>query len=357
VLEARRREVKILLIGGPRFIGLHLIERALEAGHEVTMFNRGVTNGNLFPELARIRGDRTRDVDLEQLRGGSWDAVVDTCGYDVRVVRKTLEVLRGSVGHYTYVSSIGYYADFSVPQVESGAPAQLQGDPDIPLERSYGGSAHYGPMKALCEAAVAEAFPANVAIRLTLGVGPTEGGGSSARAMNYWAKRVRDYDRVLVPGPTDRFLNFIDVRDMAQFMVQGAERGLRGPFNLAEPALPAIDMLTLFKGIFSSNAELVFVDPDWLLEQGVSPNTELPWWIPGEDHKFQFGVDGNKALANGLKLRPFADSIRDSVQWDDDNPPGGAHQESSQAGESADLWDLTLTRDRELALLAAWDAR
>jgi 2'-hydroxyisoflavone reductase len=352
--------MRILLIGGPRFIGLHTLEVALARGHEVTMFNRGVTNPALYPEVERLRGDRTVDGDLDQLRGRDWDAVVDTCGYDSRIVEKTLTALEDRVGHYTFVSSIGYYRDFSVPQTEDGAPASFEGDPDVPLERPYGGSAHYGPMKVLCERTVAAAFPSNVRIRLTLGVGPTRGGGSSARAMTYWAKRVRDYDRVLVPGPGDRFLDFIDVRDMATFMIQAAERGLVGPFNMAEPGLPAADMFALFKGIFSSTAEIVFVDPGWLIEQGVKPNTEMPWWVPGDDHKYHYGVDGNKALAHGLTLRPFAESILDSVAWDDANPPNGSQpgpRKAQQAGETVGVWDSTLSRERELALLAAWDAR
>jgi 2'-hydroxyisoflavone reductase len=345
--------MKILLIGGPRFIGLHLVENALAAGHEVTIFNRGTTNPDLYPQLERLRGDRTRDEDLRQLAGREWDAVMDTCGFDVRVVQKTLDVLKGNIGHYTFVSSIGYYADFREPWDESGPPAPLLGDPDVPLERSYGGSAHYGPMKALCEEAVANAFPSYVAIRLTVGVGPTLDGGTSAWQMNYWAGRVRDYDEVLVPGPANRLVNFIDVRDMTAFMIQAAERGLVGAFNLAEPALPVSDMLALFKGIYGSTAELVFVDPDWLLTQGVKPNRELPWWVPGESQRYQFAVDGNKALRNGLTLRPFQDSIRDSVA-EDPEPPGGRQRATAQ-GEA--LRALSLSREREVELLEQWRAR
>jgi 2'-hydroxyisoflavone reductase len=349
--------MKVLLIGGPRFIGLHLIEHALAAGHELTMFNRGSTNPELYPEVERVRGDRTRAEDLDQLRGRTWDVVFDTCGYDVRTVQQTLDVLRGSVGHYTYVSSVGYYANYLQPWDEDGPPAQLEGDPDVPRERWYGGSAHYGPMKVLCEQAVANAFPEHVTIRLTLGVGPTHGRGSSARAMNYWVRRVRDHDSVLVPGPPDRLVDFIDVRDMTEFIVRAAERGIVGPFNMAEPPLPVHDMLTLFKGMYGSHAELVFVEPDWLLAEGVRPNTELPWWIPTEEHRYHYGVDGNKALAHGLRLRPFRESIADSVAWEDANPAGGGKRTAAQAGETADMWDVTMTRERELELLDRWTSR
>src|SRR5207247_1628167 len=163
---------------------------------------------------------RTKDEDLEVLRGRRFDTVVDTCGYDHRVVQKTLDVLAGNVGHYTFVSSVSVYADYRQPPREDDEKAQLMGDPDVPMERYYGGSAHYGPLKVLCEEAVERAFPGrSVRIRLTLGAGPDDHGRSTHRVA-YWAQRVRDHDSVLVPGPPDRLVDFIDVRDMTEFMVR-----------------------------------------------------------------------------------------------------------------------------------------
>jgi 2'-hydroxyisoflavone reductase len=349
--------MKVLLIGGPRFIGLHMIESALAAGHEVTMFNRGLTNPDLYPDVERIQGDRERDEDLAKLKGRQFDAVFDTCGYDHRTVQKTLDVLKDSAGHYTFVSSISVYEDFRVPRREEDPKAQLLGDPDVPMERSYGGSAHYGPLKVLAEEAVAKAFPGRwVSIRLTLGVGPNFSGPGSPTVLTYWAKRVRDYDSVLVPGPPTRPVNFIDVRDLADFVVHGAENQHSGPYNLAAPPLSIRDMLTLFMGLYDNRPELVFADPDWLLAEGVPQNTAMPWWITGDDHLHHFGVDGNKAVRDGLRIRPFEASIRDSVEWDDTRPDARAAQSAagSQAGETLDLWAGPLSRQRELELIELW---
>jgi 2'-hydroxyisoflavone reductase len=350
--------VQLLLIGGPSFIGLHTIRYALAAGHDVTMFNRGRTNPDAFPEVERLRGDRTSDEDLQVLRGRTFDAVVDTCGFDNRVVQKTLDVLDGNVGHYTFISSVSVYADYSAPRQEDDELERLEADPDVPLERAYGGSAHYGPLKVLCEQAVERAFPGrSVKIRLTLGAGPDDHGRSTHR-MAYWAQRVRDHDSVLVPGPASRLVNFIDVRDMTEFIVRQAERGGSGPFNLAAPALPIVDFLTLFKGIYDTDAELVFADPEWLLEQGVRPNTELPWWIPGEGHDYHFAVDGNKAIAEGLRLRPLGETIRDSVEWADAHPAlADGVPIDAQAGSASGPRPAFLSRERELELIEAWRRR
>ena len=351
--------LKILVIGGPRFVGLHYVDSAIRRGHEVTMFNRGNTNPELFPDARRILGDRTNEADLERLSDTDWDAVVDTVGYDVRVVQKTLDVMEGHVGHYTFVSSIGRYLNFRQPWTENGPGGHLLGDPDVPLERFFGGSAHYGPMKALIEAALPLKMPNWVSIRMTVGVAPTVGAGTSARAITYWAKRVRDYDRILIPGPNTRMLNFVDVRDVADFMVLNAERGTVGAFNLAGPSLTAADMMTLFAGMYGSNPELVWVDPAWLLEQGVEPNTEMPWWVPGEDWAYQFGIPGTTAVANGFVLRPIRDTVRDTVEWDEANPraqtpaPTGA----VQSGQSTGKRRGEMSRERELELLELWKSR
>ncbi len=349
--------MKLLLIGGPSFIGLHTIEQALARGHQVSMFNRGRTNPHLYPEVERLVGDRTSRDDLAVLRGREWDVVVDTCGYDHRVVALTLEALQGSVRHYTFISSVSVYADYRAPRREDDPKDQLIGDPDVPMTRSYGGSAHYGPLKVLCEAEVAKAFPgASVMIRLTLGVGPNDHGNSTHR-MAYWAQRIRDHDVVLVPGPPDRLVDFIDVRDLAEFVVRTAERGGSGPYNLAAPPIPITDLLTLAKGIYGTNPELVFADSDWLVAEGVRPNTEVPWWIPGEDHRFHFAVDGNKAISEGLRIRPFQETIRDSVAWADAHPALGdalVTAAGQQAGAAGARRPAFLARTRELELIERW---
>jgi 2'-hydroxyisoflavone reductase len=349
--------VKLLVIGGTKYVGRAIVEAALAGGHDVTMVNRGLSNPELFPEVEKLTGDRQTDAGLELLRGRTWDAAIDTIGYDHRVVQRTLDVVSGSVGHYTFVSSVSVYKDFDAPNDEDAPKAELLGDPDVPLSRPYGGSAHYGPMKVLAEQAVAAAFPDRwSSLRLTIGVGPGFTGAASALGIVYWARRVREHETVLVPGPPDRAVDFIDVRDMAEFAVGGAVSGRVGAFNLAVPRTTMLDALTLCMGMYGTSPELVFADPDWLLEQGVAQNREIPWWIAGDRYAYHFGVVADKAVKAGLRTRPLAESIRDSVQWADTHAAGSAAQPPSQAGQSASYWDAQLSRERELELIAAWQA-
>jgi 2'-hydroxyisoflavone reductase len=347
--------MKLLVVGGTRYVGRAIVDAALAAGHDVTLFNRGLSNPELFPEVEHLVGDRQQDAGLDPLRGREWDAAIDTIGYDHRVVGKTLEVLRGNVGHYTFVSSISVYKDFLVPHAEDDPTAELLGDPDVPLSRPHGGSAHYGPMKVLSERAVAEAFPGRwSSVRLTIGVGPGFIGSASALGVVYWARRVRDHETILVPGPPDRAVNVIDVRDMAAFVISGAEAGRVGAFNAATPRTTILDALTLCMGLYGARPELVFADPDWLLEQGVAQNREIPWWIADEQNAFYLGVNPDRARAAGLRTRPLAESIRDSVEWAEAHPIAPAAQAPTQAGQSSSYWDATLTRERELELITAW---
>jgi 2'-hydroxyisoflavone reductase len=337
-----------------------MIERALENGHELTMFNRGLTNPDLYPGVERLHGDRSSEEGLSILKGREWDAVIDTCGYDHRVVQKTLDVLKDQVGHYTYVSSISVYADSSTPNRENAPNATLLGDPDVPMGRPFGGSAHYGPLKVLCEDAVADAFPGrSMRVRLTIGVGPKFTGADSALGVTYWAKRVRDHPTVLVPGPRDRPVSFIDLRDLASFVVEGAEKGTTGDFNVAAPRTTIEDALTICMGVFGTKPELVFADPDWLIEQGVSQNTELPWWIAGDPYAYYFGAVQDKAVASGLRARPMADSVRDTVEWEDEQNAAAAAlaEKEMQSGEAATLWDSLMSREREEQLIELWRAQ
>ena len=145
--------MKILILGGTRFVGRALVEAALDRGHQVTLFNRGKSDPGLFPQLEKLTGDR--DGGLSPLEGRRWDAVIDTCGYAPRVVRQSAQQLSGAVGSYTFISSLGIYADASRPGVDESAPAASMDDESV--EEINGET--YGPLKALCESEVEKALP------------------------------------------------------------------------------------------------------------------------------------------------------------------------------------------------------
>ncbi|HEY1513866.1 MAG TPA: NAD-dependent epimerase/dehydratase family protein, partial [Gaiellaceae bacterium] len=216
--------MRILVLGGTQFLGRHAVHAALARGHDVTMFNRGQTRPELFPDVEKLRGDR--DGDLDSVRGRDFDAVVDTSGYVPRIVRETIEAL-GDVGHYTFVSSISVYADASTPPTESSPVAELK-EPTEEWREAY------GELKADCENVVRERFPDAFIPRPGLIVGPWDPTGR----FTYWPERFSDGGRVLAPSPRDADAQVIDARDLADWIVRAAERRLAGTFNAVDRPFP-----------------------------------------------------------------------------------------------------------------------
>ncbi|MEW6402172.1 MAG: NAD-dependent epimerase/dehydratase family protein, partial [Chloroflexota bacterium] len=203
--------MKILIIGGTRFLGRHLVNSARARGHEVTLFNRGQTNPDLFRRVEKIWGDREKDLD--QLKGRNWDAVIDTCGYVPRVVRMSAEALKESVENYVFISSLSIYPDFRKRGLNETDPvAKLQ---DESVEEVTGET--YGPLKALCERVVQDVFGIDsLVIRPGLIVGPHD----PTDRFTYWPVRVARGGDVLAPDGPDAFTQFIDARDLADFIVE-----------------------------------------------------------------------------------------------------------------------------------------
>jgi 2'-hydroxyisoflavone reductase len=260
-------------------------------------------------------------------------------------------VLRDRVGYYTFISSIAAYADSSRVNREGDPTLELDGDRDHPVERAYGGSSLYGPMKARCEQVIAAAFAGGwAAVRPTSVAGPHDLGASNLRT-GYWAARVRDYDEILVPRPRDRIVSYIDVRDLAEWIVTLPDRGATGAFNAAAPTLTIDEFLKMARGAYGTSTMAVWADPNWLLDQGVKPNVELPWWVP--EKPCLFAVDAARATAHGLTIRPIEQTIRDSADWEDVRPQRYAPQ-SPLAGQAR---GVLMSRERELELLERWRAR
>jgi 2'-hydroxyisoflavone reductase len=321
--------VRILLLGGPKFVGRAVIDAALERGHEVTLFNRGTTGADLYPELERIIGDRVGGLD--GLRGREWDAVVDTSGYVPRVVGASAGVLSGMVGHYVFVSSISVYASFADVVDERSPLAELSGPGSDDI------SADYGALKALCEREVDAALPGrSMAVRAGLIVGPHDPTGR----FTYWPHRVSRGGDVLVPGPAWRPVQLVDVRDLATWMVTAAENGLAGPFNATGPATMGA-VIDAAKRVSGSSARAVEVDDAFLAGQGVGEWMELPLWIDTSNDEWRhfMEVDASHATAAGLTFRPLDDTVRATL------------------GDAGLVDGVGLAPDRERELLDAWWSR
>jgi len=326
--------MRLLLLGGTVFLGRHIVETALAAGHTVTLFNRGRRNPDLFPEVEKLRGDR--DGDLESLRGRSWDAVIDPSGYVPRIVRASAEFLAGSVGHYTFISSLSVYADpISPGTTEDGRlavlPAGLEGTEEITGES-------YGALKVLCEQAAEAALPGRTLnIRSGLIVGPHD----PSDRFTYWPARVARGGEVLAPGDPGRHVQFIDVRDLAEWILRLVETGRTGTYNAtgSSPSLTMGRLLDACRTVSGSGASFTWVPESLLAAHNVTPYTELPLWVPAVEAGFD-RFDISRALAAGLTFRPLETTIRDTLAWDATRPAEAERRNG-------------LKPEREAALLAA----
>jgi 2'-hydroxyisoflavone reductase len=291
--------VRILVLGGTLFLGRHLVEAALGRGHDVTLFNRGETNPELFPDVEKLRGDR--DGELAALEGRRWDAAIDTSGYVPRVVRASAKLLAGAVEHYTFVSSLSV----NMPTAKTGL---TEDDPvhELETEGNEDVNAHYGPLKALCERAVEEALPGRaLQLRSGLIVGPHD----PTRRFTYWVERVARGGDLVAPAPPEQLVQLIDVRDLAGWTIDGVEERRTGTFNVTGPARTFAEMLGACRAAGASDARPVWVPEEVLLAHGV----DLPLWIPLESHPQWagfFAVSTARAEAHGLRCRPLEESAR-----------------------------------------------
>jgi len=319
--------MRLLVLGGTVFLGRHTVEAALAGGHEVTIFTRGKTNADLHPEVEHLTGNR--DGDLGALAGRAWDGVVDTSGYVPRVVRRSAELLRGSVGRYVFVSSISAYADPSRPLEESSPLAPLE-DPF-----SENVEADYGALKAACEHVVEELMgDRGTSVRAGLIVGPHD----PTDRFTYWPRRLAEGGDVLAPGDPAAPVQFVDARDLGAWLVRLAENGPGGAFNATGPAAPLTlgGLLDEANETIGAGARFVWVDDAQLLDAGVGPWMELPLWLPGDDYAGMMRADNRRAIEAGLGFRSVAETVRDTLAW------------SREAGEQRP----TLARERERELLA-----
>lgn len=325
--------MNILILGGTRFLGRHLVDAALARGHSVTLFNRGKSNPGLYPQIETILGDR--ETDLDKLAGRRWDAVIDTCGYLPRIVRLSAQALKNSVDSYVFISSISAYADFAQVGITENSPLATM--PNETVEEITGET--YGPLKVLCEKAVKAELPGRaLLIRPGLIVGPHD----PTDRFTYWPFRIAGGGEVLAPEKPDVPVQIIDGRDLAEFTFKLIESRASGVYNATGPDydLTLGDMLETCKQVSGSDAVLRWAPVEFLTRNKVEAWSDMPVWVPDSPENAGFSkVDVSKAIAAGLTFRPLAETIRDTLAW--------------AATRPADYpWRAGLTAERETQLLA-----
>lgn len=325
--------MRLLVIGGTRFLGRAIVDAALEQGHDVTLFNRGQTNPYLYPGLKHIVGDR--DGGLAALDGHTWDAVVDTCGYVPRIAGDSARYLSSVLDHYTFISTLSVYADPSQIGIDEDGELGTLDDPET--ETITGET--YGPLKVLCEEAVTKAMDGRaLLVRSGLIVGPHD----PTDRFSYWPQRLARGGDVLAPGEPSAPVQFIDVRDIADWVVRATAQRLTGPYNVTGPVEPLrMDhLLATCHTVAGSAATLTWVDEAFLLTNEVVPFMEMPLWVPAEDAGFGAFAIG-KAKAAGLRTRPLSETVQATLDW--------------LATRPADhVWRAGLSPEREAELLATW---
>jgi 2'-hydroxyisoflavone reductase len=298
--------MKLLILGGTVFLGRHIVEAALARGHEVTLFNRGQHNPDLFPDVEKLRGDRNGD--LAALHDRNWDAAIDTSGFVPRVVRASAKRLVGAVNRYIFISSISVYADFRAIGIDESSPVAKLKDETVEEVTNE----TYGALKALCEKAAEEIMPGRVlVVRPGLIVGPDD----PTDRFTYWPHRTSQGGEMLAPGEPEQQTQFIDVRDLAAWIVRMVEASKTGIYQATGPDYPLTmgRFLETCKTATGSDVHFTWVSESQLLPLE-EQNVNLQPWVPNEYAAFG-AVNCNKAFRDGLTFRPLADTIRDTLLW------------------------------------------
>ncbi len=312
--------MKILILGGTRFVGRHMLELAAARGHMLTLFHRGKTQPARLPDAEHILGDR--EGDLSALRGRAWDAVIDTSGYVPSAVRAAAEVLHDAAPYYLFISTISAYADSATPGADESYPLAR-----MPAEQAAAVSSasqitgeNYGPLKVLCEAAVQEAFPGRACIvRPGLIVGPHD----ASDRFTYWVRRAAQGGNILAPEALHARWQVIDARDLAAWVLDLTEKRITGVFNATGPAPEhPLTMAAVLDAAAALRPDvprwLVSVSDAFLKSEELDSWQHLPLVLPAgsSEHAGFYHVDCRRAIAAGLTFRPIADTVRDTLLWD-----------------------------------------
>lgn len=326
--------MQLLIIGGTRFVGRHMAEAALRKGHEVTVFHRGQTGGDLLPEASHVLGDR--DKDLALLDGQQWDATIDACSYVPRQVSQLADALGDRAGQLGYVSTVSVYDEPMATNSDEDAPQASLADPatEVVDNETYGG------LKVLCEQVVLDRFGAtSLIVRPTYVVGPHDYTGR----FTYWVNRIAEGGDVLAPGPKEYGIQLIDARDQGEWTVEMLEAGSSGIYHTVSPAPPFTfqDMLdTIVKSVGPPGTSLVWVDPKFLTDRGVD-GSQLPLWGEGAADDPGIACDPSRAHSQGLRPRPLEQTVQELLGAERANPTPG-------------IDEANLSREREAELLAEW---
>jgi 2'-hydroxyisoflavone reductase len=330
---------RILILGGTGYVGPHIVAAARAQGHTLTLFNRGKSNPGLFPDIETLIGDRVTG-NYESLRGREWDAVIDTWVMMPKSVHAAADVLHDHVGQYLFLSTISVYKLGKEPLIESSPVLTPKTVNATKLE----GVEDYGGNKFLAERAAEELLPGRAtSIRAGVIVGP----GDPSDRFIYWLLLFVRGGEVLAPGAPDDRLQFIDVRDLAKFIIKCVDERIVGTYNAVGPDDPGLgSVLAAVKRATGSDARITWVDHAFLEQEKAGGWSDFPVAVLKEDDQAGFGhVNAQKAIARGLVFRSPVETARDLLAWFQAQPE--ERREKERPG---------IKPEREAELLAKWHA-
>lgn len=306
--SATNEELDILVLGGTDFLGPAIVEAAMQKGHNITLFNRGITNPQLFPDLERFRGNREEGPDAyDPLKNRDWDVVIDVWPEKSQLVDEATQALKKNAKHYVFISSIAVYNNFQEVGLHEKSDVVVPGE-----NKSTWG---YPQEKIVAEAFVKNRFPENHTI---LRPGPIKGHRDPALDLLYWLVKLKRNRDILAPGSGDDPLQFIDVKDVGRFAITAVENKLSGTFNTTGP-YPNYwswrDFLHSAKKHLDSTSKLYWGDEDLLKEHQVRSFDDLPLWAPLSEDKGFMQISMYKAVSAGFQFTPLEETIDDCLEW------------------------------------------
>lgn len=299
--------MKILIIGGTRFVGHHIAQKAIDNGHEVTLFNRGKTESTINGSYEFIQGDR--NTDLERLKNRKYDAVIDTCAYYPKQVESTVDILKGNVDKYLLISTISVYEPYKFNYTEEDKLKPV----DLTSDKITGET--YGPLKVGCEKVLIDKYGENNSIIIRPGY--IVGDKDYTDRFSYWPVMMKNLNKMIVPSSMDLMYQFIDVKDLADFVVLSLEKDLSGAYHIIGPkdSLLYSDFIHLCRDLINPECELVEMHDDWFIRNGIVKQYMYPTYNDNYEGKVLFTADTSKAQEAGLTFRPIEETIFDAISW------------------------------------------
>jgi 2'-hydroxyisoflavone reductase len=299
--------MEFLVLGGTSFVGRHFVDAALDGGHDITLFNRGQTNADLFPNVEKIHGDRY-ESELDGLKTGEWDAVIDVNGYVPRHVQESADLLKGRVGTYCFISTGSVYSELNAPGIDEDAPLASLDDPTVEevTNESYGG------LKVLCERIVLDGYGDHgLIVRPGIVAGPHD----PTDRFTYWVRRMARGGKVLGPPRPDQPVQVVHARDQGDFILSLVASATPGVFNSVGPDDPATlgELIEACRQAAGTTAEVVWTPEEFLREHQVNVQLALP--ASGEMDGI-FRISNERGKANGLRNRSLTDTAADTLAWD-----------------------------------------